>query len=478
MSEVPQNLDAEMAVLGCLLIDPDCTDDVRGVLPAAEAFYTPQHAELYQAVLDFHETGDPMDLIAFEAWLKRNGRLERVGDREYLIQLSESFSDPTNHAHYARLVRDAYLRRQCIQAAELFRAAAYDPLGPDPAELCADHAQHVETIAGGAGADAVVDVRDTILGLPDAWDRRGNETLTTGLQGFDRHAGGIERPSVVLIAARPSTGKTSLALAVAIHAAQSRVPTLFVSIETTARKIGERIVTMTGAKSAGVLRHREGPDNRVFHVRQVADTIPARMLRVTDSVRGIREIVALCRASARRDGTRLIIIDHIQLIRPDGRYESRNLELAAIADALHHLSKATAACVVALSQFNRQGQDDPTLRALRDSGALEEVADVVLLLHRTDSYSLDNQTGIVQLIVAKNRDGPTFIQDYDFDKRRMTFTWKPKTEDKPQEVGTQNGGDGRGTSGPEDNHRPPPAPSPQATLDLTYPPYRGDDNPF
>lgn len=420
MREIPQDEDAEMALLGAMLADETTIDGVRAVVPGPDPFYTPAHRVLYQAILDGQDSGDPMDLVVMQGRLSRGGQLESVGGTEYLIRLVDSFADAANAEHYARAVLDAHRRRELIRLADRLRESAYDPVGPPVEELCADAAAEVEQIAEGATADVVADAADAVAALPEVWIKSKGARIPTGLFDLDAKTGGLECPSVVLIAARPSTGKTSLSLAIALQAIRHAAPVFYASIETTTRKMAERLVAIIGDRSVRALRD-SAPSDQATSCSFAARSIPRRMYHISDGLRGIREICAKSRAMVRRCGVRLIIIDHVQIIRPDGRHESRHRELAVIADQLHNLSKRTGACVLALSQLNRQGADQPSLSHLRDSGALEEVADMVILMHREEGRSGNPQETPVVIHVAKNRDGPTWSYTVCFHNPTMRF---------------------------------------------------------
>ena len=375
-----------------------------------------------------------MEMGAVEHRLRSAGRLDEAGGQTYLIELSESYAEWANAGFYAKQVRDCYQRRCCLEIADQIKQSSYNSLDQSPSELCATHAAALERVSLGTKSDNVVEAGKAIGELPAYWARTVAGQITTGVRRFDEETGGLERPSLVLLAARPSNGKTSLALRIALAAGETGTASLFISVETVTRKIAERLVSMLGGRSVRQLRDNASTEDREAVVQFTKGRVPTQKLFVVDHARGIREICAVARSMVRRKGIGLIIIDHIQLIRPDGRYENRNLEVASISDALHHLAKQTGACVLALSQLNRAGGEAaPTLRSLRDSGALEQDADAVIFLHRYEGFR-DPVTAKVQLIVAKNRDGPTFDQWYDFHKPTMSFVPTVCIETRSDEI--------------------------------------------
>lgn len=418
--ELPQDLDAEKAVLGSMMMSAAVVDEVVPILLGSEPFFVPAHRLLYHAIVDQHDTGDPMDLILVSDRMRRAGTLEAAGGQTYMIELAESFADWANGGHYARLVRAVYHRRNLISVAHRLEHAAYE-LERETDEICATFAGELERIPVSRGTDSIVDAVEQVAQLPGKWQASKRSTLRTGILCLDDAIGGLEAGSLVHLAGRPSTGKTSIALRISLAAALADVSVLFVSIETNVQKLSERLVAMLGGQSVRHLRERSSPTEQEFAVRRTVRAMKNNTLFLVDALRGVREICATARAMVRRRNVGLIVIDYVQIMLSEGRVENRNLQVAGMSAALQRLAKDTNAVVLALGQMSRHGAETvPTLRSLRDSGALEQDADVVILLHRDEAYR-DPMIAKLQLIVAKNRDGPIGEWCLDFHRPTMAL---------------------------------------------------------
>ena len=420
----PQNLDAEKAVLGCLLMDCADFDEVVALIGGVESFYTPAHREIYQRVVDLHETGDPIDLVVFEAWLNKC-HVDGIPElRELAIECAESFADLANAQHYARIVRGCADRRDLIRVGQELAAAACDDAN-EPAELIAKFSGRLEAVQGPTKRGDVIDGVDLVRQLPAAMDDSSRQFVPTGLTVIDVEMSGLERGSLTILAARPSVGKTALGLGFALNAAsaqQEGCPALFVSVEMPRLAIAARLVGLLTHANVSNLRSGVMSDSDRQRAVDEATRLLARgRLYVIDSISNVGDIVGIARQHVRR-GVGLVVVDYLQLCQPAGRAENRNLAVASMSAAFKRLAQQTGAAVVVCSQLSRDHEKSgrkPTLGDLRDSGAIEQDADVVMFLHRGDDAN--GYPTPVELLVRKNRNGRTFEGTLAFYGQQMWF---------------------------------------------------------
>lgn len=415
-------------------------DEVLPLLPEGGAvFALPVHGVLFDQLVASRAASEPMDAIVMTDRLRKIGKLDEIGGQEYMVHLTESFAESANAPHYARLVRTCYQARTCIRVADRLRERAYNDTLADPMELCAEAQVALDTICKQTASEHLIEIRSMFPRLQEMWSRRKNEVIRTGYGTLD-DAGGFERPSMVVIGARPSAGKTALALALCLQAARQDVPVLFFSLETTVRRIAERLTAMLGGFSVRHLTKASTPSEQAHSLSVAENKITGAAFYVVDQVhsRSMREILGTCRSVCRRHNIGLIAVDYLQLISVDGKTENRTQEVTKISAALKDLAIRTNAVVLALSQLHRSGEGvRPGLGSLRESGAIEQDADMVILLHRDDFVETNEQkTGEtdrpVMFMLAKNKDGPTFTETVKFNAPTMLFFPNLGTKEEPR----------------------------------------------
>jgi replicative DNA helicase len=412
----PQNLDAEQSVLGAMMLSGEAVADVVELLDADD-FYRSAHGRIYAALRSLFARGEPVDVISVADALKREGRLDDVGGPLYLRDLVDQTPTPAGAAHYARIVADAALRRRLIGAAADIMDLAF--VAGDDADVIADHAeQRIYDVARREDADEVAVLRDLVdqamADLESIQTRESAYTgLPTGYRDIDDLTSGLQPGNLVIVAARPGVGKSSLAMNVARNVAVSGAPVAVFSLEMSRTEIGMRLLCAEAHVPWDRIRNkRVGPDDwtRVVSAAEVLHDAP---LHIVDA--GNVNIVDI-RAKARRmrssrQGLSLIIVDYLQLMtspmarRPDNRQQ----EVAEISRSLKLLAKELHIPVMALSQLNRnpeaRADKRPQLSDLRESGAIEQDSDVVMFIHRDDADPEKKRDA--ELIVAKHRNGPT-----------------------------------------------------------------------
>jgi replicative DNA helicase len=415
----PHDMAAERAVLGALIRDPDVLPDVAAVL-REEAFYFYANRRVFVALAGIAAAGAPIDLVTLHDALRQGGHLADVGGAPYLAELWEAVPTGVNATYHAKLVRDAATVRALIHAANEILRDAYDRTQPAD-ELVALAERKLYALAMDAHGDATSarHVRDVAReALRDIDARIANGTglsgLATGYADLDQTLGGMRPGELLVIGARPSLGKTALSLNIAERVARAGAPVLFVSLEMPARDIAERLLAM----ESGVSMHRLSRPRDLSR-----DDIDALVEAGSD--RGIAgapiylddapdqtaaRIASEARRAARRYGVRLVVVDYLQLMRPENPRDNRTQQVGASALRMKQMARGLGVPVILLSQLNRELEHQnrkPKLADLRESGDIEAHADRVILLHRENDLSANDVVWPIDLIVAKNRNGPT-----------------------------------------------------------------------
>jgi replicative DNA helicase len=400
----PQDLDAEMALLGSMMVDDAVVDDIVPIVATRDAFYTEPHQRIYDALVAVHESDSPMDLFTVKAELEARGDLERVGGLEYVADLSGSFADWANAKYYAELVLEKYRRRQLIGLCDRMGARAYDVL-QDLDETTGKVAAGLDAIVEPTGQAQRTDGVDRLEQLRADLAEPSRQFIETGIMPIDNGIGGLPRGALTVVAARPSVGKSALLLTCGLNAATATdaVPTLLVSVEMNATEVTTRAVgVLTGAN---VNHMRTGRADHNVAIDQAQGQLSRGHWFVCDGISNLREICAVVRSHVRKHGVKLVLIDYLQLCRPAERAENQNLAVAAMSRAFKLLANETGAAVVVASQLNREATKGAQLHHLRDSGAIEQDADVVVFLERETEPSLA-EVSEVMVNIAKNRNGP------------------------------------------------------------------------
>ena len=412
----PQNLDAEASVLGAMMLSSEAIADVVEILQA-EDFYRGAHGRIYDVVRGIYARGEPVDLVTVVEALKRRGILDEVGGALYLRDLVDQVPTPASAGHYARIVGQAALLRRVIGAAADIMERAYS--APDDPEAIADEAeQRIYDVARRDDKDDVAVLRELVdqamIDLESIQNRDSAYTgLPTGFRDLDDLTSGLQPGNLVIIAARPGIGKSSLATNIARNVAVGGKSVALFSLEMSRFEIGMRLLCTEARVPWDRIRNkRVGPNDwtNVVHAAEVLHDAP---LHIVDS--GNVNIVDI-RAKARRmrtgrTGLDLIIVDYMQLMtspnarRPDNRQQ----EVAEISRSLKLLAKELHIPVLALSQLNRNPESRadkrPQLSDLRESGSIEQDSDVVVFIHRDDADPEKKRDA--ELIIAKHRNGPT-----------------------------------------------------------------------
>ena len=418
----PQNLEAEESVLGGILLDPAALDRVIEVMSAAD-FYRDAHRTIFETMLALSERGEPIDLITLSDGLKARGQLPQIGGATFLAELGDKVPSAANVAHYARIVRDKAVLRSLIRVSGEIVGRCYD--SQDDIEQFLDEAERLifdvsEQRIRPAFFKVGDMIMDTIKTVEQLYERKEMVTgVPTGFLDLDQKTAGLQPADLVIIASRPSMGKTAFALNIAQYVALQRPATgagttvgVF-SLEMAKEQLVMRLLCsearVDNAKvRAGYLGERDFP-----RLAMAAGRLAEAPIFIDDTPGlNVLELRAKARRLKREHDLGVVIVDYLQLMRGlDKKQENRVQELAEISQGLKALAKELRVPVVALSQLNRQvetrGDKRPIMSDIRESGSIEQDADVILFLYRDEMYHPDSaDEGTAEIIIGKQRNGP------------------------------------------------------------------------
>ncbi len=428
----PHSREAERGVLGGMLRDNNVIGDVIQIL-RAEHLYVFAHQKIYEGITQLYvDRGHPADLITLAEYLKEKQLVEDTGGYAYLMELWDAAPSPANAEYYARIVREKSLVRSLIHACtEIQRDAQEQML---PAEELLDNAERKVLDIAQAGITGQTKTLQEILN--DAYDRidmrakRGHETLSgiaTGYIDLDSLTAGLQNSELVIIAARPSVGKTSFALNVVRHViVEDNKPVFFVSLEQSRIELAERLLCCQARVDSHRVRKGHLGHDEMQKLIDAGEILrPAKLFLDDSPGQSLLRIAANARRLKLRHDIQLVVIDYLQLIDPDNKRDSRQEQVANISRRLKFLARELDIPVIALAQVNRSSEDRqdhrPRLSDLRESGAIEQDADTVMLLQRPELHEPGQHEGIVEVLVAKQRNGPTGEVTLTYIKQYMRF---------------------------------------------------------
>ena len=412
----PQDLAAEQSVLGAMLMSKDAIANVVEVLKGRD-FYRPSHELIFDAILDLYGRGEPADPITVADELGKRGEIGRVGGHVYLADLLASISIAANASYYAEIVHNKAVLRRLVEASIKVAQLGYQGQG-DVADIVDAAQQAVYEVADGKASEDYQPLSELIEPTIDEIEaiegRKGVMSgVPTGFADLDDLTNGLHPGQMIIIAARPAVGKSTLALDFARAAAiKSKLATVFFSLEMSRTEIVMRLLSAEAGVQLGSIRGGKMNDEDWRRVVNKTPMISESPLYIDDSPNlTMMEIRAKARRLKQRHDLKMVIIDYMQLMSSGKKVESRQLEVSEFSRQIKLLAKELELPVIALSQLNRgpeqRSDKKPMLSDLRESGSLEQDADMVVLLHREDVYDKENRPGEADLIVAKHRNGPT-----------------------------------------------------------------------
>ncbi|MCM0639295.1 replicative DNA helicase [Cellulomonas wangsupingiae] len=414
----PQDLEAERSVLGGMLISKDAIADVIEQIKGTD-FYRPAHEAIYDAILDLYGRGEPADAITVADELTKRGEMARVGGAAYLHTLIAAVPTAANAGFYARIVRERAILRKLVEAGTRIVQLGYATDGGDVDELVNNAQAEVYAVTERRASEDYLPLSEVIGGTVDEIERAGHRGegmigVPTGFADLDRLTNGLHPGQMIVVAARPAIGKSTLGIDMVRSAAiKNNQAAVVFSLEMSRNEITMRLLSAEARVHLQKLRTGAMGEDDWAKIAATMGRISEAPLFIDDSPNmSLMEIRAKCRRLKQRHDLKLVVIDYLQLMTSGKRVESRQQEVSEFSRALKLLAKELEVPVIAISQLNRgpeQRTDKrPAMSDLRESGSIEQDADMVILLHREDAYEKESpRAGEADLIVAKHRNGPT-----------------------------------------------------------------------
>jgi len=428
-ADLPQSADAEISVLGSMLINNDTVDIVVPIL-SADDFASAAHRKIFEAVLALHDLQRAVDLVTLPDELKRRGDLETVGGLTYLSSLAEAVPAPGNVEHYAQIVREkSVLRNLLIATREISDSVSR---GDARSRELLDEAEakifHIAEVGAQSNVTPFKEVLKSVFEMIDRGREGAVSGLGTGFKDLDELTSGLQNSELIIVAGRPSMGKTSFALNIVQYVGvKLGLPVVIFSLEMSKEQLVRNLLCSHAQLDSHRLRQGRLSHDERAKLLDAAGVLQEKPIFIDDSAAlNTFEIRAKVRRLKRSNGLRLAVIDYLQLMQGSEHIDSREQQIAAISRSLKGLAREMQIPIIAVAQLNRQAEqrDDhkPRMADLRESGSLEQDADVVLLLHRP-AYYMDSQTedDSAELIIAKQRNGPTGKVNLTFLRQFLRF---------------------------------------------------------
>ena len=429
----PQNLESERALLGSVMIRPEVIHEVLDLI-RGESFYAERHRLIFAVMLELFSKNEPIDLVSVSSRLKEKNQLEQVGGATYLTELLNIVPSPGNIGHYADIIHRKYTMRRLIEAADRINEIGYDEAG-NMKELLDEAERELYNITSAGETRKYVALK-TLLG--EAWERleklhqskdelRG---IRTGFKELDLKLAGLQKSDLIILAARPSMGKTALALDIVRQAATLYGTSACVfSLEMAGEQIVDRMLAAESKVNAWNMRTGRLTSQDDFgRIRDSLDRLSKAPIFIDDEPgNNILKMRSVCRRLKREKGLGLVVVDYLQLMTPINTKNSDSAvqQVTELSRSLKHLARELEIPVLALSQLSRaveQRGGKPRLSDLRDSGSIEQDADVVMFIHREDKYKEDSdKINIAEILIEKHRNGPTGKVDLYFDDKKASF---------------------------------------------------------
>lgn len=424
----PHDIDAEKAVLGAILLDNLALGAVLEVIEAGD-FYPDRHRKIFSGIVELSDKGVPADIVTLSSALRDKGQLEKTGGTAYLCELADGLASAANVGHYARIVKQTSIERAVIGAAVKMIDSVY-ARGKSAAETINEAQQAILSLAVEGKSSRVRSAREVARRTYNLIEKRskrkgGLTGLSTGLRKLDELTLGLQNGELFIVAARPSQGKTALAIFIIRHVAQTGVPVYFLSAEMPSETIMTRMLSSATGIDSHQLRRGAIFGTAWDRLVKAADAIGSLPLDIDDGSNvPLAELRGTVRRAKAEQGIGLLVVDYMQLLRSGGRNETREREVSEISRTLKEIARELDIPVIGLSQLNRMIENrkpgTPQLSDLRESGSIEQDADVVAFI------SIDKDAGTSEINIAKHRNGPTGTIRLWFDVRTQTFSDNPR----------------------------------------------------
>lgn len=419
----PNAVEAEASLLGSILIEPPVLGDVVQIVPGADDFFKPAHGAIFQAMVDLYDQRGTLDIVQLHQMLIDRSALEDVGGEQYLVDLADAVPTAAHATHYAMLVREKAMLRQLISAAGEILQEAYT--SPDKARRILDGAEkRIFNIAEATERSEIAPLSKLIhdaMAQLEANEGRHITGVPTGYSKLDEMTSGLQNGELIIIAARPSMGKTALALNLAEQIAMQGSGVGFFSLEMSQQQLVNRMLcARAGIDSQRFRRNMLRSDDYRALMAACGDLEEAPIYIDDTPGMTVLQLRAKARRMVHNFGVKIIVVDYLQLLTAGGRVESRQIEVSEISRSIKALARELEIPVICLSQLNRAAEQRdghrPRMSDLRESGSIEQDADVISMLHREEYYHRHNpewidenpdKVGVAELIIAKQRNGPT-----------------------------------------------------------------------
>ena len=411
----PFNIEAEISVLGSMLLDNEAINLVTEIL-RTDNFYKTSHQHIFDTIVNIYNKNNAVDLVILKDELKKQSLLEKVGGAEYLMELEESVPLASNVEYYAKIVREKTIKRDLITATAKIQQEAYND-SLESEELLDVAEKEIFDITQRKFSSPTIKLfnilHDTFDHISNLHDREGRLTgISTGYYDLNDITSGLQKSELIVIAARPSMGKSSLVLNIAEHAGtKEKKPTLIFSMEMSAQQVAQNMLCSKAKIDAHLLRTGKLDDNQFSNLSLAMGDLSESEIFIDDTPGlGLLELRAKARRLKLQHNIQMIIVDYLQLMEAR-KAENRQQEISSISRGLKALARELEVPVIAVSQLNRSVETreghTPRMSDLRESGSIEQDADVIILLHREDYYDPTKRPGEVDLNIAKQRNGPT-----------------------------------------------------------------------
>lgn len=437
----PQSLEAEKALLGSIMIRPEVMFDIQDLI-MADDFYSDRHKMIWSVMTELHGKSTPIDLLSMSARLKELGKLDQVGGSTYLTELVHEVPSSANAKYYAELVHKKKVMRNLIGAADYVGELGFNEAS-ELEELLDLAEKKIFEVTNYTGTQKFIALRDTLEEAFERFDRlhktRGElRGVPTGFKELDSKLSGFQKSDLIILAARPSMGKTSLALDIARKAALAHnVPVGIFSLEMSSQQLVDRMLSAESNVDAWKLRTGQNLsiDHDFTALRNAMERLSKAPIFIDDKpANNILHMRSTARRLKSEKGLGLIIVDYLQLMAPVQSRNSDNVvqQVTEISRSLKHLARELEVPVIALSQLSRaieQRGGEPRLSDLRDSGSIEQDADVVMFIHREDKMNKDSaRPNVAKIMIEKHRNGPTGVVELYFDGNKTTFMSLDKSD--------------------------------------------------
>lgn len=433
----PQHLESEQALLGAILLRTDSLYDISDILQP-DSFYAEKHRIIYDSMLELHRRREPIDLLTLSTKLEERNQIDAIGGRSYLAELAGIVPSSANAKYYAETVHKKHVLRNLIRTAEQVSELGYQE--ERALEEILDEAEsNIYSVTNISSGKSIQNIKDA---LNEAWERieeihehkDGLRGVPTGFTDLDKMLSGLQKSDLIILAARPSVGKTTLALDIARKSAVTHnIPVGIFSLEMSSQQLVDRMLAAESTVDAWKLRTGLlSKDHEFAYLREGLDRLSKAPIFINDQAGiNIMNMRSAVRRMKSEHNLGLVIVDYLQLMTPMRSSDSMVQQVTEISRSLKGLAKDLNVPVLALSQLSRaveQRGGKPRLSDLRDSGSIEQDADVVIFIHREDKNNENTEkTGIAEILVEKHRNGPTGMVKLFFDDKHTTFRDIDKT---------------------------------------------------